>query len=77
MGHNISMTCCSSEEIVAEADKPNLPTIYAYPEACDKYNLPRSNSELTKLALEDNSYIFNNICGYRSLLKKGLQEMIT
>ena len=49
MGHNISMTCCSSEEIVAEDNKPYVPTFFTYPE----YTLPRSNSELTKLALED------------------------
>ena len=45
------MTCCSSEEIIPDDNKPYVPTIYAYPE----YNLPRSNSELTKLALEDNN----------------------
>ena len=48
--YNVTLTCCSSEEIVAEDNKPNLPTIYAYPE----YNLSRSNSEITKLALENN-----------------------
>ena len=50
MGSQITMTCCSSEEIMPEENKPNIPTVYAYPE----YNLPRSDSELTKLALEDN-----------------------
>jgi hypothetical protein len=50
MGSTITMTCCSSEEIIPEDNKPNIPSVYAYPE----YNLPRSDSELTKLALEDN-----------------------
>ena len=49
MGSTISMTCCSSEEIIPDDNRPYVPTIYTYPE----YNLPRSNSELTKLALED------------------------
>ena len=48
MGSIISMTCCSTEEIIPDDNKPNVPTVYTYPE----YNLPRSNSELTKLALE-------------------------
>ena len=50
MGSTISMTCCSSEEIIPDDKKTNVPTIYTYPEN----NFPRSNSELTKLALEDN-----------------------
>ena len=50
MGSTITMNCCSSEEIIPDDNKPNVPTIYTYPE----YNFPRSNSELTKLALEDN-----------------------
>ena len=49
MGSTITMTCCSSEELIPEDHQPNVPTIYTYPE----YNLPRSNSELTKLALEN------------------------
>ena len=40
-------------EFIPDDNKPNVPTIYTYPEACDRYNLPRCNSELTKLALED------------------------
>ena len=48
--YNVTLTCCSSEEIIPDDNKPYVPTIYTYPE----YNLPRSNSELTKLALEDN-----------------------
>ena len=54
MGNNITMTCCSSEEIVPDDNHPIVPTIFTYPEACDKFNLPRCNSELTKIALEDN-----------------------
>ena len=50
MGSTISMTCCSPEEIIAQDDKPHITSVYAYPE----YNLPRSDSKLTKLALEDN-----------------------
>ena len=45
------MTCCSSGEIVPDDKKPNAPTIYTYPEN----NFPESKSELTKIALEDNS----------------------
>jgi len=53
MGNNTtSMTCCSSEEIVAEEIQPNVPTVYTYPET-EQYNFPRSDSELTKIALED------------------------
>jgi len=52
MGNNITMTCCSSEEIVAEENKPIVPTVYTYPET-EQYNFPRSDSELTKIALED------------------------
>ena len=57
MGSTISMTCCSSEEIIPDDNKPNVPTIYTYPE----YNLPRSNSELTKYALEDNYNLYKII----------------
>jgi len=53
MGNNTSsMTCCSSEEIVAEDNSPIVPTVYTYPET-EQYNFPRSDSELTKIALED------------------------
>ena len=53
MGNNTtSMTCCSSEEIVAEEIQPNVPTVYTYPDT-EQYNFPRSDSELTKIALED------------------------
>ena len=52
MGNNIQMTCCSSEEIVPEDNQPIVPTVYTYPET-EQYNFPRSDSELTKIALED------------------------
>ena len=52
MGNNITMTCCSSEEIVSEENKPIVPTVYTYPDT-EQYNFPRSDSELTKIALED------------------------
>ena len=53
MGKNsTSMTCCSSEEIVAEENQPNVPTVYTYPET-EQYNFPRSDSEITRIALAD------------------------
>ena len=53
MGNNTtSMTCCSSEEIVAEDNPPNVPTVYTYPET-EQYNFSRSDSEITRIALED------------------------
>jgi len=55
MGSTISMTCCSSEEIIPEDNRPIIPTVYTYPECSyEEYNLPRSDSMLTKLALENN-----------------------
>ena len=53
MGSQITMTCCSSEEIVAEENRPHNPTVYTYPEYPEHFNFPRSDSELTKIALED------------------------
>jgi len=53
MGSNITMTCCSSEEIIPAEDKPELPTAYTYPEYSEHYNFPRSDSQITKIALED------------------------
>ena len=50
--HNVTMTCCSSEEIVSEDNPPIVPTVYTYPDT-EQYNFPRSDSELTKIALED------------------------
>ena len=53
MGNNTtSMTCCSSEEIVPEDNQPIVPTVYTYPDA-EQYNFPRSDSEITRIALED------------------------
>ena len=52
MGSTISMTCCSSEDLIPEYNQPNVPTVYTYPET-EQYNFPRSDSELTKIALED------------------------
>jgi len=49
------MTCCSSEEIIPVEDKkPNPPPDNEYAEEYNyNYNLPRCDSELTKIALED------------------------
>jgi hypothetical protein len=52
MGNNITMTCCSSEEIIPPDDPPNLPSVYTYPDE-QPYNFPRADSELTRIALED------------------------
>ena len=52
MGSTISMTCCSSEDLIPEYNQPIAPTVYTYPDT-DQYNYPRSDSELTKKALED------------------------
>ena len=30
--YNVTMTCCSSDEIIPVDDKPNLPSVYTYPE---------------------------------------------
>jgi len=55
MGSTISMTCCSSEEILqTEYDKSDAPPIYAYPdEYLDQVNFPRSISETTRIPLEN------------------------
>ena len=53
MGNNTtSMTCCSSEEITAEENNPIVPTVDTYPDT-EQFNFPRSDSELTTIALED------------------------
>ena len=52
MGSTISMTCCSSEDLTPEYNQPIVPTVYTYPDT-EQYNFPRSDSELTKIALED------------------------
>ena len=54
MGNNTtSMTCCSLEEIVPNEDNhPIVPTVIKYPET-EQYNFPRSDSEITRIALED------------------------
>ena len=46
------MTCCSSEDLIPEYNQPNVPTVYTCPET-EQYNFPRSDSEITRKALED------------------------
>ncbi len=48
------MTCCSSEEIIPEDKTANVPLVDAYPLYSQTYHLPRSESEETKVAFEDN-----------------------
>ena len=50
--YNVTMTCCSSEEIAADDNQPIVPTVDRYPDT-EQYTFPRSDSELTKTALED------------------------
>lgn len=44
------MTCCSSEEIIPDDNKPIMPT---QPEFKESVFFPRSFSEETRIALED------------------------
>ena len=55
MGSTISMTCCSTEEIVKYEDENPKPVVYTYPDHyLDDNIIHKSYYEITKLAIQDN-----------------------
>lgn len=52
--YNVTMSCCTTEEIVQQDEKLNVPFVDSYPVYDKNYNFPRSDSQLTIIALEDN-----------------------